>query len=210
MARHFCATGLARNDASTVVRCADLAARTATGRYPCGSRGPHRGPRSGRRADSAYCSGRAHWLARRRSVAGSGPPDARVARVLIGSTRAVRVWAWPAPVDLRRGFNGLFGLVEQQLRKDPLSGELFLFTNKRRTGCKVLFWDGTGLCLFIKRLERGRFAALWRDGPSDGHTPVALTASELALFVEGSALVGKTALSPIPIVPNSVAVRSVP
>lgn len=125
--------------------------------------------------------------------------------MLIGSSRAVRVWAWPAPVDLRRGFDGLFGLVRQQLRKDPMSGELFLFTNKRRSGCKVLLWDGTGLCLFVKRLERGRFAALWRPEP---HEPVALTTSELALFIEGSALVGKTALSPAAIVPKSVAVRT--
>jgi transposase len=125
--------------------------------------------------------------------------------VLIGSTRAVRVWAWPAPVDLRLGFDGLFGLVAGQLGQDPLSGELFLFANKRRTGCKVLFWDGTGLCLFVKRLERGRFAALWRAEP---HTPVALTSSELALYIEGSALVGKTLLSPAPIVPKVVAVRS--
>lgn len=125
--------------------------------------------------------------------------------MLIGSTRAVRVWAWSAPVDLRRGFDGLFGLVRRELRKDPLSGELFLFTNKRRSGCKVLFWDGTGLCLFVKRLERGRFAALWRPEP---HEPIALTASELALFVEGSTLVGKTKLSPMAIVPNTVAARS--
>lgn len=125
--------------------------------------------------------------------------------MLIGSSRAVRVWAWPAPVDLRRGFDGLFGLVRQRLGKDPMSGELFLFTNKRRTGCKVLLWDGTGLCLFVKRLERGRFAALWRPEP---HEAVALTASELALFIEGSALVGKTPLSPTAIVPKSVAVRA--
>lgn len=118
------------------------------------------------------------------------------------TTRAVRVWAWPAPVDLRLGFDGLFGLVRQRLDKDPLSGDLFLFANRRRTGCKVLFWDGTGLCLFVKRLERGRFAALWRAEP---HRPIALTASELALFVEGSALVGKTALSPAAIVPKPVA-----
>jgi transposase len=128
--------------------------------------------------------------------------------MLIGSTRAVRVWAWPAPVDLRRGFDGLFGLVARDVRKDPLSGELFLFANKRRTGCKVLFWDGTGLCLFVKRLERGRFASLWRQHPAGDHDPIALTASELALYIEGSSLVGKIALSPTPIVPKSVAVRS--
>ena len=62
-----------------------------------------------------------------------------------------------------------------------------------RTHCKVLHWDGTGLCLYAKRLERGRFAALWRD-PGDG--PLALSAAELALFVEGCALVGQVPLSP--------------
>jgi transposase len=121
--------------------------------------------------------------------------------MLMGSTRAVRVWAWPEPVDLRRGFDGLFGLVRQELHKDPLSGELFLFTNKRRTGCKVLLWDGTGLCLFVKRLERGRFASLSRAASDQ---PVALTPSELALFIEGSSLVGKTALSPSAISPQMV------
>lgn len=125
--------------------------------------------------------------------------------MLIGSTRAVRVWAWPEPIDLRRGFDGLFGLVRHQLRKDPLSGELFLFTNKRRSGCKVLLWDGTGLCLFVKRLERGRFASLSRAAPEE---PVALTASELALFIEGSSLIGKTALSPRAISPQTVATRT--
>jgi transposase len=54
--------------------------------------------------------------------------------------------------------------VKQQLRLDPLGGDLFLFVSKRRTGCKVLMWDGTGLCIFMKKLERGRFAELWGDG----------------------------------------------
>jgi transposase len=64
--------------------------------------------------------------------------------------------------DLRKGYNGLYGLVERELRRDVLEGELFLFVNRRRTSCKVLVWDGTGLCIFAKRLEGGRFASLWR------------------------------------------------
>jgi transposase len=83
--------------------------------------------------------------------------------------------------------------VQTGLRRDPLGGELFLFVNRSRKLCKVLLWDGTGLCIFQKRLERGAFAKLWRD---DGHV-VRLTASELALFVEGCTLVGKQTLSPI-------------
>jgi transposase len=112
--------------------------------------------------------------------------------MILGTSRAVRVFAYPEPVDLRKGYNGLFGLVKTGLGRDPLSGDLFLFCNKRRHACKVLVWDGTGLCIFQKRLERCRFAALWRD---DGAV-VQLTASELALFIEGCELVGRRMLSP--------------
>jgi transposase len=117
--------------------------------------------------------------------------------MILGTSRSVRVYAYPEPVDLRKGYDGLFGLVKQGLGRDPLSGDLFLFVNARRRGCKVLVWDGTGLCIFQKRLERSRFAALWRD---DGDV-VTLTASELALFIEGCELVGHRKLSPTAIVP---------
>jgi transposase len=78
---------------------------------------------------------------------------------------------------------------------------LFLFASKRRNSCKVLLWDGTGLCIFQKRLERGRFASLWRD---DGDV-VQLTASELALFIEGCELVGRRTLSPGIVKPKTLA-----
>jgi transposase len=113
--------------------------------------------------------------------------------MILGTTRAVRAFAYPQPTDLRYGYNGLFGLVKTGLSRDPLSGELFLFVNKRRDACKVLMWDGTGLCIFQKKLERGRFAKLWRD---DDATAVQLTASELALYIEGCDLIGRRALSP--------------
>lgn len=113
---------------------------------------------------------------------------------MIGTTRVVKVWAYARPADLRKGYNGLFGLVQQELMRDPLSGEMFLFVNRRRSSCKVLFWDGTGLCVFCKRLEQGQFAKLWRGGESS--TPVSLTAAELALFLEGCELVGRRSLSP--------------
>lgn len=117
--------------------------------------------------------------------------------MMLGTTRSVRVWAYARPADLRRGYNGLYGLVKQELRRDPLSGDLFLFVNRRRDSCKVLVWDGTGLCIFMKRLEKGRFARVWRD---DGQ-PIQLTSSELALFVEGCTLVGRQALSPAELTP---------
>jgi transposase len=116
--------------------------------------------------------------------------------------RTVRVWAYGRPTDLRKGYNGLVGIVEGEFRSDVMGGDLYLFVNIRRTGCKVLLWDGTGLCIFSKKLERGRFADLWsaRDGK-----PVRLTSSELALFIEGCALVGKKTLSPPAILRNELA-----
>jgi len=113
---------------------------------------------------------------------------------MIGSTRQLSVYAYGAPVDLRKGFDGLSTLVSQGLGRDPLSGDLFLFVNRDRQRAKVLLWDGTGLCIYAKRLERGRFACLWRR---DGSATLRLTMSELALFLEGSTLVGKVALSPV-------------
>lgn len=121
--------------------------------------------------------------------------------MILGTSRAVRVFAYAEPVDLRKGYDGLFGLVKTGLGRDPLSGDLFLFANKRRNSCKVLLWDGTGLCIFMKRLERGRFASLFR---SDGKN-VQLTASELALFIEGCEVIGRRSLSPDVVKPKVLA-----
>ena len=70
---------------------------------------------------------------------------------MIGSTRRVAVYAYRAPVDMRKSFNTLTALVEQDLKRDVLLGELFLFVSKTRRRAKVLFWDGTGLCLFANQ-----------------------------------------------------------
>ena len=112
---------------------------------------------------------------------------------MIRSGRRQTVYAYGAPVDLRKGFDGLSAIVEQELSRDPLTGDLYLFVSRNRMRAKVLLWDGTGLCVYAKRLERGRFACLWRE--QEGAS-VELTTSELALFLEGSQLVGKIALSP--------------
>jgi transposase len=112
---------------------------------------------------------------------------------MIGSTRVVRVWARNGPTDLRNGFNGLAGLVQREGSLDPLGGDCFLFVNKARTSAKVLLWDGTGLCIYQKRLARGRFAALWGQA---SRTQLEMTTSELALFLEGADLKGKLPLAP--------------
>jgi transposase len=94
---------------------------------------------------------------------------------------------------MRKGFDGLCGLVTQGLHRDPLSGDIFIFVSRDRIRAKTLQWDGTGLCLYAKRLERGRFAPLWRNNDED---PMTLTISELDLFLDGSTLVGRVALAP--------------
>jgi transposase len=87
----------------------------------------------------------------------------------MASSRACKVWACPAPEDLRKGFEGLAHLVRWQLGKELLDGDCFLFCSRTRTSAKVLLYDGTGLAIYCKRLERGRFACLWK-GPL-GHGP---------------------------------------
>lgn len=107
--------------------------------------------------------------------------------------RRVTVYAYARPTDMRKGFDGLCALVTQGLQRDVLSGDVFIFVSRDRVRAKTLQWDGTGLCVYAKRLERGRFARLWRE---DNAEPITLTISELDLFLEGSALIGHVALSP--------------
>jgi transposase len=116
--------------------------------------------------------------------------------------RRVTVYAYAQPVDMRRGFDGLSALITEGLHRDPLNGDLYIFVSRNRVRAKVLHWDGTGLCLYAKRLERGRFARLWRD---EGDAPIALTVSELDLFLDGSTMVGRVALSPPPVTQFSLA-----
>jgi transposase len=110
---------------------------------------------------------------------------------VIGSTRAVRVFAYSAPVDMRKSYNGLEGLVRNELGHDLLRGDLYLFTGKDRRRAKVLLFDGTGVCIYMKKLSRGQFAKLRAH---DGE--LRMTMSELALYLEGSELVGRETLSP--------------
>jgi transposase len=76
---------------------------------------------------------------------------------MLSLSAATRVLVATTPVDLRGSFNRLYSLVVAQLKEDPLSGHLFVFTNRRRNRVKVLYWDGSGLWVCAKRLEQGRF-----------------------------------------------------
>ena len=95
---------------------------------------------------------------------------------------ATRVFLATAATDMRRGFDGLCELVRHQLSEDPLSGHLFVFTNRRRTRLKILVWDSSGLWVCSKRLERGTFS--WPT-PEPGETRIRIGAEELALLLGG-------------------------
>jgi transposase len=100
-----------------------------------------------------------------------------------GLTRATRVFVRSGPTDLRLGFDGLYGVVETQLKQDPLSGHVFVFCNRSRTRVKLLSWDGSGLWLATKRLEQGSFA--WPQVDDREMEPAALQALLAGLEVEG-------------------------
>jgi transposase len=91
-----------------------------------------------------------------------------------------RVYLAAAPVDMRRGIFGLASLVEKSFGTNPFSGALFVFRGKRGDAVKILAWDGSGMCLFAKRLEQGRF--VW---PPVVEGQLVLTAAQLALLIEG-------------------------
>jgi transposase len=95
---------------------------------------------------------------------------------------ATHIYVAAGSTDMRKGFEGLFGLVRDRLECDPLSGHVFLFSNAHRNRLKLLFWDGSGLWVCSKRLEKGRFR--WPEAAS-GAAKVTLTHEELALLLGG-------------------------
>ena len=95
---------------------------------------------------------------------------------------ATRVYLATGGTDLRKSFEGLSGIVREKLRTDPFSGHLFLFCNPRRTRLKLLFWDGSGLWVCAKRLERGCFT--WPERMEEAAS-VVIKQEELALLLGG-------------------------
>ena len=99
---------------------------------------------------------------------------------MIGLPAHTQVWLAAGHTDLRRGFDGLAGLVQAALTANPYSGHVFAFRGKRGDLLKVLWWDGQGLCLLAKRLDRGRF--VWPQATAGS---VSLTPAQLAMLFEG-------------------------
>lgn len=124
---------------------------------------------------------------------------------MIGALGRVKVFAYCEPTDMRKGYEGLSGLVREAMGDDPLSGAMFLFVNRRRTHAKVLHFDGTGLCVLAKRLEKGRFVALWEVAKD---STLRLNRSELELFLRGSHLIGRFKVSPDDLSEKDLAVGS--
>ena len=107
---------------------------------------------------------------------------------MLSFTGGLKVFVALEPCDLRKSFNGLHALVSERLGEDPRRGALFVFTNRRRTRLKILYWDGTGLWVMIKRLEEGTFA--WPRSVEAGATKLCLRPEALAMLTDGIELRG--------------------
>jgi len=101
---------------------------------------------------------------------------------MFGVGAATRIYLATGATDMRKGFNGLYGLMRDQLLCDPLSGHLFLFSNAQRNRLKILFWDGSGLWVCAKRIEKGR--VYWPEADS-AQNKIVLSHEELALLLGG-------------------------
>ena len=99
---------------------------------------------------------------------------------MIGLDSHARIWLCTQPTDMRKSFRGLSALVRNQLNQDPLSGQYFVFINRRKTQMKMLYFTPTGYCLWAKRLEQGQF----RVSPSlTEKRPLSL--ADLQLLIDG-------------------------
>lgn len=107
---------------------------------------------------------------------------------MLSFTGGLKVFVALEPCDLRKSFNSLEGLVRERLGEDPRTGSLFVFSNRRHTRLKILYWDGTGLWLLIKRLEKGTFA--WPKSSQVEGVKLRLAPEALAMLTDGIDLRG--------------------
>jgi transposase len=99
---------------------------------------------------------------------------------MIGIGAGARVWLCAGVTDMRKGMDGLAALVQTALAENPFSGQIFVFRGRRGDLVKLLWFDGEGVCMFAKRLERGRF--VWPQAESGR---VYLTSAQLSMLLEG-------------------------
>ncbi|SHK46354.1 transposase [Rubritalea squalenifaciens DSM 18772] len=101
---------------------------------------------------------------------------------MLSFSGSLKVYLATEPCDMRKSFNGLSAVVAQKLGADPVSGAAFLFTNKKKTLIKILYWDGSGLWVMAKRLEKGTFSWPKHTG---GKTRIRLEPTALAMLTDG-------------------------
>lgn len=101
---------------------------------------------------------------------------------MLSIASSTRIFVAAGHTDMRKGFDGLCGLVTSVLEKDPLSGQLFLFINRRRDKMKILYWDGDGLAIWYRRLEQGTFQF---PKVEEGQTSIEIRSDELTMLLRG-------------------------
>jgi transposase len=107
---------------------------------------------------------------------------------MLSFSGSLKVLVAVQPCDMRKGFNGLYGMVTEKLGEDPRQGSLFVFSNRPHTRIKILCWDGTGLWVLSKRLEKGTFS--WPRNLDPRMTKMSLTPQALAMLTDGVDLRG--------------------
>jgi transposase len=145
---------------------------------------------SGQPGNHRLCLGDQRPVSEAQAIAGRlrgwrSPAPARSpegGEMMFGLGSATKIYLAAGATDMRKGFDGLYGLVRQRLQADPLSGHLFLFCNRPRTRLKVFFWDGSGLWVCAKRLVKGCFS--WPQDPS-AEAKASINAEEFAMLLGG-------------------------
>jgi len=112
---------------------------------------------------------------------------------MLAFNRRTKIFVSKDPTDMRASYDTLFKKAKTQIGKDPFSGHLFLFLNRRRSSCKALYYDGSGLVIIAKRLECGTFANINPHYKGD----ICLTQAEFSLFFEGASLDKRFIESPL-------------
>ena len=102
---------------------------------------------------------------------------------MLSFSSAVRIYLAIDPVDMRKSFDGLYAVAAERLKENPLQGGLFVFSNKRRNRLKILFWDGTGLWVLAKRLEKGGFT--WPRSAEASNGKLQLKSEALSMLLGG-------------------------
>jgi transposase len=102
---------------------------------------------------------------------------------VLNFTGSLKVFVALEPCDMRKGFNGLHAMVTERLGEDPRTGSIFVFSNRRHSRLKILYWDGSGLWVMSKRLEKGTFS--WPKSVEPKTAKLSLSPGALALLIDG-------------------------